>query len=100
MLHEIHNRTPNVRRGIGVVMKQASPGSQPNCWEPALSEPDVTVSRHTAQAFERLFRGDAVSRRKEAGDKPSSTLDEVRHGSRRRASRPARGGRENEDANP
>ena len=51
--------------------------------------------------FERLFRGDAVSRQKGAGGEPGhGTLDEVERGSRRFANHPSRGERSGEGASP
>jgi hypothetical protein len=83
-------------------MKQASPGSHP----PLLGASSLRTGRDSYPAMqlrpcERLCRGDAVSRRKDAGDETCrGTLDEVKHGSRPSASRSARGARDNEEANP
>jgi hypothetical protein len=50
--------------------------------------------------FERLFKGDAASKRKDADHEPDhGTLDEVKRSSWHLWNRPSRGRRSNEDAN-
>jgi len=54
-----------------------------------------------AKPFERLFRGDAVSRQECAGDEPGhGILDEVERVSRRFANHPSRGERSGAGSNP
>ena len=49
--------------------------------------------------FERLFQGDAVSRREDAGGVPGhGILDEVKHGCRHVSNHPSPGRRNDEDA--
>src|ERR1700722_3740617 len=54
-----------------------SPSSWPPLLGPALSEPDLTVSRHPAQALRTPLQGDTVSIRKDVGDEPCRGTLEV-----------------------
>ena len=69
------------------------------CGRPALSELGVKFPFTQLKPFERLFRGDAVSKREDADDEPGhGTRDEVKRSSWHQWNRPSHGGRSNEGA--